>query len=385
VTIHAAGTEKPTRRYDLDWLRVLSIAAVFVFHCARPFNGGWHVSAPETTEGFVLLAGGMVPWLMPIIFVISGAALTLDNRMVTPGRFLLEKVKRLFVPLVFGVLFLGPIMVYLERLSHGQFQGSLIDFLPHYFDGWYGITPGGNFAWMGLHLWYLLVLFVYTLLCWPLFRWFKSSGGTRALAWLGRGLSRPGVIYTLAIPLWIILGASSFWGFLGSHDFGGMPLPVYLLIFIYGFILLSSGFLQVAIQRQRWVSLSLAVASGAWMMTMAVQHQNSGVLWDLSVAIFGWMVILAAFGFAMQKLTFRNRFLDHANEGVLPFYIMHQTIILIIAYFVLGWGFPVLAQYGIILIISLSVILAIYVFLVRRFNWLRFLFGMKPSRRDQAV
>jgi peptidoglycan/LPS O-acetylase OafA/YrhL len=368
------------RRNDLDWLRVLAIGAVFIFHCARPFNGGWHVSAPETTEGFVLMAGFMVPWLMPLIFAISGAALTLDARVTAPGRFALEKVKRLLIPLAFGVFFMGPVMVYLERLSHGQFQGSLFDFLPHYFVGWYGLEPGGNFAWMGLHCWYLLVLFAYTLLCWPLFRWFKSAYGGRFLARLGRGLAKPGVVYALVVPAWFLFMTANLVGWPGMREFGGIPLDVYFLVFIYGFLLFSSSELQDAVLRQRWVSLGLAAAAGAGVTALVALNQRTGMFWDLAQALFGWTFILAAFGFARKGLTTRNRFLEWANEAVLPFYILHQTVIVVVAWFVLGWPLPALAQYAIILALSLPVILGLYQFLVRRFNVLRFIFGMRLRR-----
>ncbi len=75
--------------------------------------------------------------------------------------------KRFLMPLVFGCFILGCIQVYFERVSHGQFQGSLIQFIPHYFEGWYGF--GGNFAWYGLHLWYLILLFIFTTAMLPFF------------------------------------------------------------------------------------------------------------------------------------------------------------------------------------------------------------------------
>ncbi|MCL4517408.1 MAG: hypothetical protein M1379_17815 [Firmicutes bacterium] len=74
---------------------------------------------------------------------------------------------RLAVPWALVVFILSPHQVYIERLTHRQFSGSFAGFLPHYFDGWYGIAPNGNFAWMGLHLWYLLFLFLFSTVTLP--------------------------------------------------------------------------------------------------------------------------------------------------------------------------------------------------------------------------
>jgi hypothetical protein len=108
---------------------------------------------------------------MPLMFVISGASLFFS--VGKPGKFLQDKVLRLLIPLIVGVFTHVAIAVYLERRTNYQFFGSFFEFYPQYFQGWYG--EGGNFAWMGLHLWYLLVLFVYSLLFLPLFYLLKGQ------------------------------------------------------------------------------------------------------------------------------------------------------------------------------------------------------------------
>ena len=84
-------------------------------------------------------------------------------------------MRRLFVPLVVGVFSHAMLQVCLERVTHHQFRGSFFDFIPHYFEGWYGF--GGKFAWMGLHLWYLLILFVFSLILYPLLCWLRDGSG----------------------------------------------------------------------------------------------------------------------------------------------------------------------------------------------------------------
>ena len=106
------------------------------------------------------------------------------------------------MPLLFGIfVVIAPYQVYLERVHRGQFQGSFWSFYPHYFEGWYGIQEGGNFAWMGIHLWYLEVLFVFSLIALPLFLALRSHTGNRLVGALSATMKVPGTIFLLAIPI----------------------------------------------------------------------------------------------------------------------------------------------------------------------------------------
>jgi glucans biosynthesis protein C len=162
------------RCYDLDWLRVLLIGCVFIFHSGRFFDtGGWHVKNAETFFGVQVWTTFLANWMMPAIFVVSGASLFFALGG-SNGKFIKDKVLRLLVPLVVGAFTHVAVQVYLERVTHHQFTGTFFEFLPQYFNGLYGL--GGTFAWMGLHLWYLLVLFVFSILPLPLFRWLTGRG-----------------------------------------------------------------------------------------------------------------------------------------------------------------------------------------------------------------
>jgi glucan biosynthesis protein C len=98
-----------------------------------------------------------------------------------------------------------------------------------------------------------------------------------------------------------------------------------------------------------------------------------------------WCCILAILGFGRKHLDFSTPFVKYANEAVLPFYILHQTVLLGVGYFVVQWAIPDLLKWAIILLASFAVIMGLYEFLVRRFNILRFLFGMKPLVRQPAA
>ncbi len=380
------------RRNDLDWLRVCAILSVFVFHSSRFFDtGDWHVKNPTTYFGVQVWVTFLANWLMPLVFVISGASLFYAlgaNSGRGAAKFIGDKMRRLFVPLLVGVFTAGMLMVYMERVTHSQFVGTFFDFIPHYFDGWYGF--GGNFAWMGLHLWYLLVLFVYSLLFYPLFRWLSAGVGQRVLNALTNFLALPGAMYLLALPIaWLMVTLDPRTD-LGQRNFGGWPLPIYVFFFLYGFILVSHEGLQKRVQQFRWISLAAGVLCiGALLVLWANQGDPAfgSARYAQVYGIFGissWCWILAFLGFGFKHLTQSKPILAYTNEAVLPFYILHQTVRLSIGFFVVQWPIPDLLKYVIIATSSFAVIMGLYEFLVRRFNLLRFLFGMKALQKPET-
>jgi len=377
------------RRHDIDWLRVMAILVVYVFHSSRFFDtGDWHVKNPTTYLGVQVWTSFLANWLMPLIFALSGASLffALGRRGAWP--FVHDKVRRLLVPLVAGIFTHIILQVYLERVTHGQFAGSFWAFIPRYFQGLY---PIGNFAWMGLHLWYLEVLFLYTLLCYPLLRWLRSDRAWPALARLGDALARPGVVYLLALPVAWYMAATRPGGILTMRAFGGWPLPVYLLFFLYGFIVISHEGLQRRIQQMRWVSLGAGALCIAALVALQAGQGDPAFGTARYAQVFGlyglsaWFWVLGFMGLAFRYLTRPSPLLAYANEAVLPFYILHQTVLLGIGYYVTRWPLPDLARFLVIVLTAFASIMLLYEFGIRRANALRFLFGMKPKARRRIA
>lgn len=377
------------RRYDLDWLRVLTILTVFIFHSGRFFDqGDWHVKNPVMYFGMDIWTGFLSNWMMPLIFVISGASLFYALSKGGVGKFIKDKVLRLAVPLVVGVFTHAALMVYLERLTHGQFSGTFWEFLPHYFEGLYGL--GGNFAWMGLHLWYLLVLFIFSLFLYPLFHWLRV-GGSAMLDAVCDFLARPGMVYVLALPTMLLVSILDPSSFEGLRSFGGWSLLIYGLFFIYGFVIISSSRLQQSIQRARGVSVLVGIITALGTLILRGSGADPAfgslkfVLVNATFALSSWCWVLTMLGHGMRYLTKPTPFLQYANDAVLPFYVMHQTVLLSVGYFVVQTGLPDLVKWFVIAVISFGIVLGLYEFLVRRFNVLRFLFGMKLLHREPAT
>jgi glucan biosynthesis protein C len=376
------------RRYELDWLRVLAILFVFLYHSTRFFNlGDWHVKNVHTfvwVEIWNVFATG---WMMPLFFIISGASLFYAlGKSGGWSKFYVDKFLRLMIPVLVATITHSALQVYLERLTHGQFSGSFFSFLPEYFNGVYlAIGMPGNFAFHGMHLWYLLFLFLYGLICYRLFIWLRGDG-RKILNRITTLFAIPGLMYLwFPIPLLIMKAiipkevldvGSGGWGFL-----------YYLWFLVSGFMIVSSDRLQQHIKNMRWISLLLGVVLSAVYLYQLFSPSRvvfpTGISdWIYALLSFfsAWSWLFAVFGFGMRFLAFDRPILRYANEGVLPFYIFHQTVLLAIGYFIMTWEVPDFLKWAFVFSGSFIIIITIYTLIVKKFDLFRFLFGMKTNR-----
>lgn len=375
------------RRYYMDWLRVFGILAVFLFHNARFFNvDGWHAKNSVLSSGMSTFVDVLSIWIMPVMFAVSGAAVLWALDAAGAGRFLRSRLKRLLVPLVFGIFLLAPHQVYIERLTRGQFKGSLVDFLPHYFEGWYGF--GGNFGWMGLHLWYLEMLFLFSVLALPLFLVLRSGAARRIVDRLTALFTARGSLVLAAIPM-VLFEAFLNPEELGIHDFGGWTLFAYVAFFISGFVVFSSPRMLHAVRRDAYVAVAIVVLATAVAVVVApsdVRYGTFAYAFGYGYrAVLSWFGVLAFAGLCMRHMNFNSRRLGYANEAVLPFYILHQPVIVLLGFFIANWQMAVVPKYLLLVAASFVVIMSLYELLVRRTGILRFLFGMKPLPRTPTV
>jgi glucan biosynthesis protein C len=376
-----------TRLYYLDWLRVLVILTVFVYHTSRLFNmEDWAVKNPTWYPWVEVWNRFATAWLLPVIFVVSGASLFFavgkgDGGVKGAGKFIKDKALRLLVPVAVCALTHASLQTYLWRLTHGEFSGSYFQYLPTYFLD--------DFEWQGAHLWYLWVLFLFSVLLYPLLRWFKGQG-QGVLAKLGDLLTLPGAVYALALPaivLVVLLDVDS----PVMYNNAGWAFLVYLWLTLAGFLVVSGEHLQVSIERLRWLSLLIGlILAAAQVPLLGLEEAPAFGTWRYALgwgfrALGSWCCVLAMLGLGRKHLNYGTPFLKYANEAVLPFYILHQTVILAVGYFVVQWTIPDLLKWLIVLPISFSIIMVLYEFLVRRYNVMRVLFGMKPRPQTRAV
>ncbi|MBN1508500.1 MAG: acyltransferase family protein [Sedimentisphaerales bacterium] len=376
-----------SRRYDVDWLRVLGMMTVFLFHNNRFFDTeGWHVKSAETSQVSTVITTFAVQWMMPLFFILSGIGTYHALARARWPQYLMSRVKRLLVPLLSGIfVIIAPWQVYLERISHGQFSGSFWQFYWHgYFDGWYGF--GGNFAWMGIHLWYLEVLFCFSLITLPLFLFLQSRFAARRMAGLLRFLKAPGAIFLLAVPIAImaiVANAMPTGSLFNQRGFGGWSVLPYVAVFITGFVLAAGKEMGKTMEIHRLAGLAIGAATFVvgYIWVKYYHLPEGSVAFAVLRGLLCWAFLVAICGFANRHLRFSSAFLKYANEAVMPFYILHQTVILTIGFHIVRLHTHLWLEYLIIATSSFAVIMTLYELAIRRINVLRVLCGMKAVQR----
>lgn len=393
--------ETIVRKYYLDWLRVAAILLVFVLHIGKIFDCHTTVMVNVDRSSFLsIFREFLLLWLMPIFFVISGAAIFLSLKFQKTWGFIKSRILRLLIPsLLVGTFIINPPYVYMEKLFSGKTELSFISWYPHFFEGFYG--AGGNFApWgMGTHIWYLMYLFIFSIVLLPLFVPFKESG-ISLLQKVSSIFVNPWALLILFIPVSVVAYMFEKAGMGAIRMTGSWDAVSYVFFLLYGYMIYSNPGIQKTIRKYSTVFLT-----GALLMTLlhllshfgigiqvegVTRHDiNTGELLPLDQSMFAlvqafrgaqaWCWVIALLGLAQRFLNFDNKYRAYANEAVLPFYILHHSVIYIIAFYVIQWHMGVGSKFCIIFIMAFIAIMIIIETLVKRLNALRFLFGMKKK------
>lgn len=367
------------RRYDVDWVRVIGMTAVFVFHVMMYFNTWpWHAKNGVTSAAFEPVGLALLTWIMPLFFAVAGFAARQALTRRSAGEFVRERLLRLGVPLLVAIFLLSPLQVYSERVTYGKFSGNFLAFLPHYFEGWYSVTPDGNFAWMGLHLWFVLVLLVFSLVTLPFVRPDRASRRPGALGRLLQATGPWGMLLLTPCLLLLLEGLLHALGLDASQS--GWPFGVYLAMYLVGYSLLASEFFRTALPRVGPVAAwgALPATLPAAFIPEPRQFGLSFITWHAVLACWLWIVGLLYI--ASRYLRRSSPALQYANEAVMPFYILHQPVIVGLGFAVRAVPLPLARKFPLLLAVDFAAIMALYHCVVRPVNPLRFLFGMKQRR-----
>jgi surface polysaccharide O-acyltransferase-like enzyme len=362
------------RRHDIDALRVLGTAAVFLFHCGKFFDpGGWHLTNSPASFVVGRSIDATSLWLMPLFFLLSGISTSSALASRSALRLVHDRVQRLLVPFAFGVLVIVPPQVWAERVGHGAFHGAYWAFYPHYFEGLYG--AGGNFAWFGMHLWYLPMLFLTTLLLLPALRSMTS-----------RNLDSPWVLL-VPIAIMSIVEIALIGHALDHRDLGGWSVVQYPLFFASGVALGGRARIRATLQRLALALLVIGVVAGglwAWAPD-AILDLVPRPVWRFARILGTWCMLYGFLGLA-DRYVKGGRWIAPLNEASMTFYILHQTAILLIALSVLPWNAPIPVKYTLLAALAFAATVAVTM-CVMRVPLLRPLFGLKvrTPRGERAL
>ena len=392
-------------------MRAFVVAGLVVFHSAVVFASGasWFVKDPRPDAGFtVFLLWGSL-WGMPLLFLVSGMGARYAMRTRPAAAFARERLARLGVPFAVGLVLLVPPMFYLARLGQPAFHQP-------YWRFWLsfvnvpaiarGLLPRGSWTSGGVsfdpaHLWFLYVLLVFSVALLPLFAYLRGPRGMQVTGRLAGFAERHGgvVVLAAAVPMMVTEAV-----FGPDVNTGGWERAAYVFPFLYGFLIASDPRLEAALRRSRWPALAVACTATGALVAWAGALNGSGAGlsgvppgWSALQGLAGWAWIVAIMGFAGSAAVrphpgpgtakgragvtgsrLAGRAARYVNEAVLPFYLLHEPVIVAAAWLIVRWHAPVAGKYAALVIVSFAATLGLYETLIRRFRPTRLLFGMKP-------
>ena len=390
------SSENTTRLHYLDWLRVLAIFGVFIFHTARPFDFlDWAVNNAELSLPATLFVVFLYPWGMPLFFMISGAGTFFALKRRSYRQYFSERVQRLLLPYVLGSMILTPIQGYFEVIHKKLYSGTFFDFISdgavlQFFVvrfrevGW---SPRLLGSW-GFHLWFLGFLFLYSLMAIPIFRWLNGENGSRFTHFLVKLVSKRVGIFLWVIPLaltQILLNPY----FPNQNDWADFLYQ--FLFFVYGYLLFSDQRFLNALKKDWWLILFLSLISSVLILSTVASGFTDSISnpvtltsllirWGVySINSWAWIISLIIFG--MRYLDYEDSWLKYCKQAVMPFYLIHHPVIIAIAYYVVQWDTSMIIKILSVICGSFVVTLGLFEFLIKRINLLANLLGIKSNSK----
>lgn len=385
--------ETTQRQTYLDWLRILSIAGVLFFHSAMPYTAydWWHIKNKETSHLVMEVIFFMHLFRMPLLFFISGTVSYYMMQRRSSWSFIGLRVRRLLIPLLVGMFVIVPPQIYMERLNNG-FHGTVWDFYKTTFN--FIPYPKGNFSWH--HLWFIAYLFLYDILLAPLFTWLISPKSEKFKAKL-TALANGKWIYIITLPsiAWYALLSN-------QHPETGDLVHdwcyfVYWLFFLLaGFICIIQPKLMESLERNRRFALTIAFVSLIFVDFLRWNkfdpmyndsHNNLLIIASTALRpVIAWGWLLALVGYGKRYLNRPHKSLNYLNQAVYPFYIIHQTVIVCISYYIVETqNESILSKYLFTVVVTFFITMGIYHLLIKPYAITRFLFGMKPKNEVKPI
>ena len=352
------------RRYFIDNLRWMCILLLFPYHAAMIFNcwgEGFYVRcAPNEPISAVIIAS--YTWFMPLLFALAGASSRFAMEKRTTREYILERVKKLLVPFAAGVLLLVPAQTYFAERFHNGYTGGYLAQYRLFFTK-FGDLSGYTGGFTVGHLWFLLYLFIISLLALPLMRLFLNGK-------LFKRRSTPSLLLILSLFLVPLAGSAVL-------DIGGKSLAEYFLLFLLGFFLFGNDETIDRLVRYRLpLGAAAILLTTAKLLLFFVLNVRVGFWIDLFDALLGWVCILALIGFGKHRLNSTGPAAAYLSRACFPVYLLHQSVLVAVAFFATKHLASPAAQFFSITVSSAVLTFAAYE-LIRRIPYVRFLFGIK--------
>ncbi len=348
----------------------------------------WHIKNNEISESFPYWMTWLHFWRMPLLLFISGAGTYMALGKRTPRQFASERFTRLFIPLVFGMFVVVPPQIYYEHIktytSYWDFYKTVFEFVPY---------PAGSFSWH--HLWFIVYLLVYSLIAIPFLIFLRSPESRRFKQMAFKILSSPaGILFVPSIFILItqIILRPYFPEQTHALIDDWAYFTYYFCFFLLGMLCYSNPSVWESIGRNR---THLLVSTIAMLVPFYVFYfhlreiiqlpwsfDTMETAFDVTAIFVSWFTVITVIAYGQHYLNKPHPWLVKINEGLYPFYILHQTVIIFIGYYICQLSWSISLKFWSVSLLTLVSCILFYLILIRPFNPVRFLFGMKPSKNN---
>lgn len=364
------------RYSELDWLRVGLILAVFLHHVFMPFNGdGWHVVNKESSK---LLDDIMVYFeqlrLQTLFFIAGAGSFILLQRLSITG-FIFSKFQRLFVPLIVGMVLIVPPQIYYENIN--DYNGLL--------DAYQNLALAFN----ANHLWFIEFLIIFMLLAIPINYALQSKTAERFIKALARLANLRHGLFSLVVVFIVVRLTLKFAVPSQDHNIENLSISVlFLLFFILGMCFIKNTQIWQAIALHRatnltWFIISSVLFYGYYFSPDLSPYLSQNVrwqLWWLVCTLVSWSGLLVLVGYASAIFKTTPKWLSSVNELIYPFYILHQTVIVALAFYIVQWQVGIAIKSITLLVSSFTICIVCCYFVIKPMRITRYLFGLKVSQ-----
>ncbi|WP_448659310.1 acyltransferase family protein [Sphingomonas sp. CJ99] len=387
VARRARVAEPVARHHGMDWLRIGAFAILILYHVGMVYvPWGFHVKSPSGADWTTIPMLAVNAWRLGLLFVVSGyASRALLARSSGVAGFTGNRTLRLVVPLMFGMAVIVPPQPWVEVVTKFGYPQDYWQFWTRdyfRFGKLFGLDlPTWN------HLWFIVYLWVYTLILAILV---LLSGGDAAQRWFDRAMALGGGLGVVLIPLaWLMCVHVLWFPFRGeTHALFDDHIAhlMYLPGFLFGFALARSGAAMDAIRR--WWPLAAAAATAAYGVKIWAELAWPGDVavpaWFLrpytsAHAIQQWCAIVAMIGIAERYWNRDHPIRPMLTEAVFPFYLIHQTIIVLAIFWLVPMALPGWVEF---VAATAATIAGCWLFYLagRELPWLRPLIGLRRKR-----
>jgi len=385
-------TGKPAgRHYGMDWLRIGAFQLLILYHVGMAFVP-WAFSVKMGAPiGWTVVPMFLTnPWRLSLLFAVSGfASAALLERSNGIGAFVRSRMARLGIPLLAGILIFVTPQPWVELVTQHGYAHGFGYFMLH--DYYRPQQIDGVFVPTYMHLWFVVYLLVYTLV------W----GALLALPHSWRTGARKAAEIVLSGPALLPLGIAAFFCI---HNFVSPGWEdTHLLVndwsahldyfgaFLFGVLLRHSHAVRANVAR--WWKVAAVVAVIGWAYLAWAELPLSGdirpgsflsLLFRVARSTEAWCAIVALVGLAEKHWNRDSKWRPMLAEAVFPFYIIHQTVIVVVGYWLLMTPTTAYERFLILVAATVAGNWAFYL-IGRRIDPLRPLIGLKRRTAPKPV